>query len=57
MLTKFRDDKVTDMDFSNVYKFIFQFNYRIRSGLNLGHENQWDADKLKTFTTLYKATG
>ena len=55
-LTKLRDDKVTDKDFSGVYTFTFQSNGEIGSGLNLGQENERDADTLKTSTTLRKAT-
>lgn len=56
-LTKLRDDKVTDKDSSGVYRFTFQSNGGIGSGLNLGQENQWDADTLKTSTTLRKGRG
>lgn len=37
---KLRNDKVTDKDFSNMYRFTFQSNGGIGSGLNLGEENQ-----------------
>ena len=56
ILNKYKDEKVTDKNFSNVYKLTFQSNDGIGPELNLEQKHQWDADTKKTFTTLCKGT-
>lgn len=51
-LTKERDNKETDGDFSGLYKLTFQSYGGTGSALNLQSDHEWNQDTLTTFATL-----